>query len=316
MSKVAIVGAGSVGATLAYNLTLKGIVNEIALIDSNRERAEAEVLDITHGLSLGQAVRLSATGYAECADAAVAVVTAGARQQPGESRVDLLGRNAGIVRDITRSIVGAGFTGTLLVVSNPVDALTWVAHRAACEDLGLPPARVIGSGTVLDSSRLREFLARRCRINPINIHGYVLGEHGETSFPAWSLTTIGGVNFRDFCPECGKACSDHKLQEEAAEYVRGAAQAIIRMKGSTYYAIAQAASAIIQAVLRNERRILPVSTVRRDWRGIPRTAFSFPTIVGAGGAEKVLDFPLSPEDSAALLASARYVGSLIEGAGL
>jgi L-lactate dehydrogenase len=316
MSKVAIVGAGSVGATLAYNLTLKGLVSEISLIDANREKAEAEVLDITHGLSLGQAVKLTATDYAGCADAAVAVVTAGARQKPGESRIELLGRNAGIVRDITRSITGSGFKGILLMISNPVDVLTWVAHRAACIEAGVPPARVIGSGTVLDSSRLREFLARRCRINPMNIHGYVLGEHGETSFPAWSLTTIGGVMFKDFCPSCGKACADEAIREEAAAYVRGAAETIIRVKGSTYYAIAQAASAIISAVLRDERRILPVSTVRMAWHGISRTAFSFPTIVGAGGAEQVLEFPLSAEDDASLLASAKYVGSVIEEAGL
>ncbi len=316
MSKVAIVGAGSVGATLAYNLTLKGIVSEIALIDTNREKSEAEVQDITQGLSLGQAVKVSASDYSGCADASVVVVTAGARQKPGETRVELLGRNAGIAREITRSVVGSGFTGTLLMISNPVDVLTWVAHRAACIESRLPPGRVMGSGTVLDSSRLREFLARRCRISPMNIHGYVLGEHGETSFPAWSLTTIGGVSIKDFCPACGKDCSDASLREEAAAYVRGAADTIIRVKGSTYYAIAQAASAIVQAVLRDERRILPVSTVRVGWRGIPRTAFSFPTIVGAGGAEKVLEFPLSREDEASLMASAKYVASVIDEAGL
>jgi L-lactate dehydrogenase len=291
-------------------------VSEIALIDANREKCEAEVLDITHGLSLGQAVKLTAADYAGCADAAVAVVTAGARQKPGESRIELLGRNAGMVREITQSILSSGFTGTILMISNPVDVLTWVAHTVARGLPGLPPGRVIGSGTVLDSSRLREFLARRCRINPMNIHGYVLGEHGDTSVPAWSLTTIGGVSFTDFCPACGKGCTLDSIKEEAAAYVRGAAETIIRVKGSTYYAIAQAASAIIQAVVRDERRILPVSTVRSAYRGVARTAFSFPTIVGAGGAEQVLDFPLSPEDQEALVASARYVSSVIEEAAL
>ncbi len=316
MSKVAIIGAGSVGATLAYNLTIKGVVDELALIDVNTEKSEAEVLDIIHGMPLGQPVDVYASDYAGCSDAAVAVVTAGAKQKPGETRVQLIGRNAGIVRDIVKSIMASGFRGILLMISNPVDSLTWVAHTVACGEAGLPPARVLGSGTVLDSSRFREFLAHRCGINPMNIHGYVLGEHGDTSFPAWSLTTIGGVSLSEFCPMCGKACDTSSLLAEAQEYVRASAYRIIQAKGATYYAIAQAAAVIIQAVLRNEKRILPVSTVRVGWRGIARTAFSAPTVVGSGGAERILDLPLSQEDDAKLLASARFVGSVIEDAGL
>jgi L-lactate dehydrogenase len=316
MSKVAIVGAGSVGATLAYSLTIKGIVSELALIDANKEKAEAEVLDIMQGMPLGQPVNASATDYSGCKDAHVVVVTAGAKQKPGETRIELLGRNTGIVRDITRSVLSSGFNGVLLIVSNPVDVLTYVAYRVASEEARFPISRVIGSGTVLDSARLREFLARRCMVNPVNIHGYVLGEHGDTSFPAWSLTTIGGVSLAAFCPSCGKGCRTESLFEEAQEYVRGAADKIIRTKGATYYAIAQATSVIISAILRNERRILPISTVRTAYKGIKRTAFSFPTIVGAGGAEMVLEFPISHEDEEKLLASARFVGSVIEEAGL
>ncbi len=316
MGKVAIIGAGSVGATLAYNLTIKGVVDELALIDVNREKAEAEVLDITHGMPLGEPVKVYASDYGACADAAITVVTAGAKQKPGETRVELLGRNAGLMRDIVRSVLSSGFRGILLIISNPVDVLTYIAWRIASQEAGFPASRVIGSGTVLDSSRLREFLAHRCGINPMNIHGYVLGEHGDTSFPAWSLTTIGGVSLADFCPVCGHGCETESLFIEAQEYVRAAAYRIIQAKGATFYAIAQAASVIIQAILRNERRILPVSTVRLDYRGIKLTAFSFPTIVGAGGAERALDFALSREDDEKLLASARFVSSVIEGAGL
>jgi L-lactate dehydrogenase len=316
VSKVAIIGAGSVGATLAYNLTIKGIVDELALIDVNSEKSEAEVLDIIHGMPLGQPVNVYASDYGGCADAAVTVVTAGAKQKPGETRIQLLGRNAGIAREIVRSVLSSGFRGILLMISNPVDALTYVAYRVACQDNGLPPSRVVGSGTVLDSSRFREFLARRCGINPMNIHGYVLGEHGDSSFPAWSLTTIGGVSLEEFCPVCGHGCDTQSLLAEAQEYVRAAADRIIQAKGATYYAIAQAASVIIQAVLRNEKRILPVSTVRTDWRGIARTAFSFPTVVGAEGAERVLDFSLSAEEDAKLVASAKFVSSVIEESGL
>ena len=316
MSKVAIVGAGSVGATLAYNLTIKGIVSELALIDHNKEKAEAEALDIIQGMPLGQPVNVFAADYAACTDASVVIVTAGAKQKPGETRIELLGRNAGMVKDIVHAIVASGFQGTLLMVSNPVDVLTYVAYKTAADQGALPVSRVIGSGTVLDSARLREFLARHCRISPMNIHGYVLGEHGDTSFPAWSLTTIGGVSFNDFCPVCENACGKDELVQEAQEYVRAAAYKIIQAKGATFYAIGQAASVIIQAILRNERRILPVSTVRLGYRGIPRTAFSFPAIVGAGGAERVLDFPLSADDDQKLLASARFVASVIEESGL
>ena len=316
MSKVAIIGAGSVGATLAYNLTIKGVVSEIALIDMNREKSEAEVLDIIHGMSLGQPVDVYASDYAGCADASIVVVTAGAKQKPGETRIELLGRNTGLMRDIVLSVLASGFRGVFLVISNPVDILTYIAHRAASQKEGYPASRVIGSGTVLDSSRLREFLAQRCGVNPMNIHGYVLGEHGDTSFPAWSLTSIGGASLAAFCPYCGKGCDPESLYAEAVEYVRAAAYKIIQAKGATYYAIAQAASIIIQAIVRNERRILPVSTVRVAFRGIERTAFSFPTIVGAGGAEKVLDLPLSAEDDEKLLKSARFVSSIIEESGL
>lgn len=315
MSKVAIIGAGSVGATLAYNLCIKGIVSELDLIDVNREKAEAEVLDIIHGMPLGQPVAARAADYGGCADAEIAVITAGAKQKPGETRMELLGRNVGLIRSITRSILDSGFKGSILMISNPVDVLTYVAFMTA-RDAGFPPSRIFGSGTVLDSARLREFLSKRCGVNAMNIHGYVLGEHGDTSFPAWSLTTIGGVNLMQFCPLCGTSCHEGNLEEEAQKYVRSAAYKIIEAKGATYYAIGQAASVIIQAVLRNEKRILPVSTVRMGFKGIAKTAFSFPTIVGAGGAERVLNFPLSAEDEDKLLASARFVGSVIEQAGL
>jgi L-lactate dehydrogenase len=267
-------------------------------------------------MPLGQPVAVMATDYSGCAGADVAVVTAGAKQKPGETRVELLGRNAGLIRGITRSILSSGFKGILLMISNPVDVLTYVAYKEAGEISGFPPARVIGSGTVLDSARLREYLSKRCRVNAMNIHGYVLGEHGDTSFPAWSLTTIGGVKLVDYCPSCGKSCDTEDLYVGAQEYVRSAAYKIIQAKGATYYAIGQAASVIIQAILRNERRILPISTVRTDFRGIKNTAFSFPTIVGEGGAEQVLSFPLSKEDDDKLLASARFVASVIEDAGL
>jgi L-lactate dehydrogenase len=313
MRKIAIIGAGSVGATLAYTLALKGIVDELVLVDANGGKASAEALDISHGLPLGQRVEVYPGGYEACADAAVAVVTAGAKQRPGETRLDLLGRNAAIARSIATSLYSAGFAGILLMVANPADALTYVAHRVAVEGFGRPSGSVIGSGTVLDSARFRYFLSRRCGVDPASVHGYVLGEHGDSSFPAWSLTTIGGVGIDRFCGACGKDCDRRSLLEEAQAEVRGAAYSIIEAKGATYYGIAQAATAIVKSILRDERRILPVSTAREGYRGLARTAFSFPTIVGKGGADKVLDFALEPDEDERLLASARVVAQAIDG---
>jgi L-lactate dehydrogenase len=309
--KVAIIGAGSVGATLAYNLSLKGVVTEIALIDSNREKAEAEVLDVKQGASLGRPVKIDATDYDACRDSALAIITAGARQHPGESRVDLLGRNVAIVKSIASSVVQAGFQGIFLVITNPVDVLTWVTFAES----GFLASRVIGSGTTLDSARLREYVARHCRVSPQNIHGYVLGEHGDTSFPAWSLLTIGGIHLEEFCPVCGSCDELSTFKKEAGEQVRQTAYKIIEAKGSTCYAIGQAVSVIVESIVRDERRILPVSTARADFRGIARTAFSFPTIVGKEGAAQVLDYTLPPDEEERLLASARFVAENIGKAG-
>lgn len=310
-SKISIIGAGSVGATLAFNLALKGSVTEIALIDSNREKAEAEVLDIKQGASMGRPVNIEATEYDACRDSDIVIVTAGARQHPGETRMDLLTRNVSIMKSVTRSVMETGFAGVFLIITNPVDVLTWVIFAES----GLPASRVIGSGTTLDSSRLREYVARHCRVNPQNIHGYILGEHGDTSFPAWSMLTIGGIRLEEFCPFCGACGEIDAFKKMAAVEIRRAADKIIAAKGSTYYAIAQAASAIVESIVRDERRILPVSTARENFHGIAHTAFSFPTIVGVDGASTVLDFVLSQEEEKLLLASAGFVAANIASVG-
>jgi len=312
MSKVAIIGAGSVGATLAFDLCLKGAVTEIALIDSNKEKAEAEILDIKQGSPLGRSFKIEAADYQSCKDSGLVIITAGARQKPGESRVDLMGRNIAVMKSIVASILGSGFRGIMLVITNPVDVLTWVAYKES----GLSPTRVIGSGTILDSARLREYVARHCKVNPQNIHGYVLGEHGDTSFPAWSLLTVGGIHFNEFCPVCGNSCTDLEVfKENTMREVREAAYRIIEAKGSTCYAIAQAASVLVESIVRDERRILPISTVRKEFKGIQKTAFSFPAIVGKEGVVRVLDFPLPPDEETCLMDSARFVSENIARAG-
>ncbi len=310
--KLVIVGAGSVGATLLYNLTLKAVVDEIVLIDLDRKRAEAETLDVEQGMPYGTPVHLRVGEYSDCSDAEMVVITAGAKQKPGESRTDLLSRNAAVTRSVVQSVLAHHFAGIFLVITNPVDVLTY----AAWKESGFPASRVIGSGTVLDSSRLRGFLADHCGVSSNSVHGYVLGEHGDTSFPAWSLVMIGGMQIRNYCTLCRREdCAKAEFFEEAVRYVREAAYKIIEAKGSTYYAIAQAASIIIQAIVRDEKRILPVSTVHRDYHGIGETAFSFPTILGEAGAEQVLEIELTEEERESLLRSARFVAESIRSVG-
>jgi L-lactate dehydrogenase len=306
--KTVIVGAGAVGATLLYNLTLKAVVQEIVLIDLNRDRAEAEILDVEQGIPYGPPVRIRAGDYRDCRDAELLILTAGAKQKQGESRMDLLALNVSVTENVVRSAVENGFEGVLLIVTNPVDVLTCVAWKES----GFPMSRVIGSGTVLDSSRLRDYLARHCGVSPMNVHGYVLGEHGDTSFPAWSLLTIGGMKIRDYCTFCArKECDRASFFEEAKTYVQRAAYRIIEAKGSTYYAIAQAAAVIVQAIVRDEKRILPVSTVHPEYRDLELTAFSLPTILGEGGAEQILGVELSGEERHLLYRSARFVAERV-----
>ena len=304
-NKVAIVGAGSVGATIAYNLVVRGLVNEIALIDVNHEKAEAESQDIRQGMPLGKSVSVYASDYDGCTDAEIVVLTAGAKQKPGETRVELLDRNVSITRSIVESILASGFAGILLVVTNPVDILTHLAWKLS----GFPENRVFGSGTVLDTARLRSFLATRCEVSPQNIHGYVIGEHGNTSFPAWSTVTVGGVPIKqylamrnDLAPELHE-----RLREEAKIYVREAAYAIIKGKGSTFYAIAQAVGTIVESILRDEHRILPVSTVRRNFNGIPETAFSYPAVIGSNGVVHQLEYRLNDEEERELSESVDFI---------
>ena len=309
--KVTIVGAGSVGATLAYNLSITGGVSEIVLIDHNKEKAEAEIMDILHGTSLGGSRKVYSEGYEACTDAEIVVITAGAKQKAGETRVELLSLNIKIVKEIVNSIKSTGFQGILLVITNPVDVLTY----AAWKESGYDKSRVIGSGTVLDSSRLKDFLSKTCGISPISIHGYVLGEHGDTSFPAWSLITIGGIKLLEYCPLCGRSCSIKGIIQSASDYVHKAAYKIINAKGSTYYAIAQAVSVIIHSIIKDEKRILPVTTVHKNFMGLEKTAFSLPTIVGSNGAEKVLNVNLTVDEQKLLFDSASFIAENIEKTG-
>ncbi len=307
-NKVAIIGAGSVGATIAYNLFVRGSANEIALIDLNREKAEAEAQDIQQGMPLGRSVNVYASGFDSCGDSEMVILTAGAKQRPGETRMELLDRNVAITRSIVESVVATDFAGILLVVTNPVDVLTYLTWKLS----GYSRQRVFGTGTVLDTSRLRSFLSERCDVNPQNVHGYVLGEHGNTSFPAWSTVSIGGLPIDQYLvmrSDLSPGASLSDLKTEAKNYVREAAYAIIKGKGSTYYAIAQAVATIVDSVLRDERRILPVSTVRDDYPALADIAYSYPAVVGSGGIVYQLHYGLSVDERKELIDSVDFIAS-------
>lgn len=308
-NKVVIIGAGSVGATIAYNLFLRGSVNEVALIDMNHEKAIAEAEDIRQGIPLGSSINVYAAEMDTCEDAEIVILTAGAKQKPGETRVALLDRNLAITKSIAGSLSSTRFNGILLIVSNPVDILTYVAWKVS----GYSVERVIGSGTVLDTSRLRNFLGEKCDVSPHSIHGYVLGEHGNTSFPAWSTISIGGLLLAQyFSARKDLQVLLPQIKEEAKTYVREAAYTIIKGKGSTYYAIAQAVGVIVDSIIHNERRILPVSTIRTDFSEFSDMAYSYPTIIGKSGVVHQLHCQLTDEEQNELKESVKFIASNIQ----
>jgi len=290
--KVVIVGAGAVGATFAYALAQSGISDEIILIDHNRDLAQGQVLDLAHGFPFFPPVEIRAGEADDFADAQVVVITAGAKQQPGESRLDLLQRNAAIVESIVDDVVSRNSSAVIVVVSNPVDVLTQIALKRTEWDRG----RVLGSGTVLDSARLRYLLSQCSGIDVHNVHAYVLGEHGDSEFAAWSLTHIAGMSIDEYCPICAK-CGDWKAERaRIVDEVRSSAYHIIDYKGATYFAIGLALVQIVGAVLRNQKTVLTVSTLLTGEYAVEDVCLSVPAVVSQVGVERIVEGELSAEE--------------------
>ncbi len=288
MPKVSIIGTGDVGATVAYTLQLAGLATELVLVDANAALAAGHALDLNHGLLYCPPVELRAGGLDDCAGSQVIVLTAGARQQPGESRLDLTRRNAAIVGGLVADLRPYLGEAVLLVLTNPVDVMTRVAQRAA----GLPPRRVIGSGTVLDSARFRYELARWCEVDARNVHAYVLGEHGDSEVFCWSHATIGALPLADFCGDCRRQCGDG-MRAGIETRVRESAYHLIEAKGHTNYGIAQATSRIVAAIVRGERSLLTVSTLLRGEYGLDGVCLSVPCLVGDGGVLRIVEAKLT-----------------------
>ncbi len=298
--KVGIVGTGFVGSTTAYTLLLSGMVSELALVDLNLEKAQGEAMDLRHGIPLCPPAEILVGDYECLSGSDIVILTAGVNQREGETRLHLLKRNEEVFASIVPKVVANAPDAILLVVTNPVDILTHVTQRLS----GFAPERVIGSGTVLDTSRLRYLLSQVVDVDAGNIHSYVLGEHGDTEFVAWSLTSIAGMELDEFCANNGCALGEGK-QEALEKEVRGAAYEIIRRKGSTYYAVAVAVQRIVRAILRDEQSILTVSSnVRGLYGGLADVCLSLPCVVGGSGIVRVMNVPLCAEEHAKLVYSA------------
>ena len=297
--KVVVIGAGAVGTTFAYALQISGVVREIVLIDQDRKRVEGEVLDLNHGMFFTRRVEIRAGEYADCVGAEVVVITAGAKQKPEQSRLDLVQTNVAICKEIIGKIVQQACEPILLMVTNPVDVLTY----AALVFSGLPRGRVIGSGTVLDSARFRYLLSEHCGVDPHNIHAYVLGEHGDSEVAAWSMTHIAGMPMNEYCAVCGRECPTTERQK-IAEQVRDSAYRIIDAKGGTNYAVGLALVKIVTSIVRNENSLLTVSTLLQGELGIHDVCLSVPAIINRNGAVRLAAPRLAEYELAALRSSA------------
>jgi len=309
--RIAVVGVGNVGATFAYALLQSGLAGEIVLIDNNKVKAEGEAMDLNHAVPLTHSTKIWAGDYSDCRRAAVTVVTAGSSQKPGETRLDLVHRNYSIFQSIIPEIVKHNPNGILLIATNPVDILSYASWKIS----GLPSQRVIGSGTILDTARFRFLLSQHAGVDARSVHATIIGEHGDSEVPVWSLANIAGMNLQDYC----KAnCREYEplVYEKIFEKTRDAAYEIIQKKGATYYAVANGLVRIVEAVLRDQNTVLSVSTLIEDYYGIDNVYFSLPCIIGHNGIEKVMHLQLDDREQKGILNSAAVLKEILKDLGL
>ena len=303
--KCAIIGCGAVGATIAFALTQKSLFSELVLIDVNHAKAEGEAMDLCHGLPFAHPMKVYAGDYSDISDCCLVIITAGTAQRPDETRLDMVHKNVEIFKGIIPQITKYNTEGILLVVSNPVDILTYCTMKLS----GFPRERVIGSGTVLDTARLKYRLGRALCVDSRSIHAFIIGEHGDSELAVWSSATVSGIDLEDFhglCASCNEVCFD-----EIYRSVRDSAYEVIERKGATYYGIAMAVTKIVLAIIRDEHSVLPVSSYIDGHYGLSDVCIGVPTIVGSGGVEKVLDIPLSDDEQQNLVNSVNTLKGVI-----
>lgn len=303
--KIVMVGAGFVGSTIAYTAVVSGIASEIVFVDVNRDKAEGEAMDMSHGLAYVKQVDIRAGEYSDCKDADIVVITAGINRKPGQSRLDLAKINVKIVQDVIVNVAKYTSDAIILVVSNPVDVLTYFAQKIS----GLPRYQVIGTGTTLDTARFKYLIGKNCEVNIRNVHAYIIGEHGDSEVPLWSTANIAGKPLEEFLADSGKdnAVEKSKLMED----VRDAGAEIIKKKGATYYGIGLAATNILSAVLGNENSVLTVSSVLDGEYGIKDVALSLPSVVNIKGIDRIFNINISEDEQLMLNESAAKLKEII-----
>ena len=311
IQKCAVIGCGFVGSTTAYALQKSQMFSEIVLIDINRKKAEGEAADMNHGLPFISPMEIYAGDYSDLSDAAIIIITAGANQKPGQTRIDLLKQNNEIFKSIVKQICKYNSDGIILVVTNPVDILTYVTLKHS----GFPKNRIIGSGTVLDTARLKYLVGKHFEVDQRNVHTFIIGEHGDSELPVWSSANISGVDLDSYCKNCCQNCS-HKILDDLFYDVKNSAYKIIEGKGATYYAIAESVQRIVSAIVRDENTVMPVSSLADGHYGLEGICLGLPSIVGRNGVKEILEIPLDDKELQMLQASAKKIKSLIDGIGL
>lgn len=294
--KISIIGSGFVGSTIAYTLMLNGLSSHILLVDKNTDKAIGECMDLNHGIPFVSPVTISVGDYKDCESSDIVIITAGANQKVGETRIDLINKNIDIFKNMIPQIAKYAKDAILLVVTNPVDILTYVTYKLS----GFPKNKVIGSGTLLDTARFKYLIGQNLNIDTRNIHGYILGEHGDSEFAAWSSANIAGSPIDLYCNDRNQSYCKEKIFNE----VKNSAYEIINKKGATYYAIALAVKRIVEAIYRNENSILTVSSILDGEYGIHDIALSVPTIIGKNGIVNTFNMPLDESEKAKLIHSA------------
>lgn len=307
IQKCAIIGCGFVGATTAFTLIEHGVFSELVLIDANNKKAEGEAMDLNHGIPFAKPVKVYAGNYDDLSDCSLIIIAAGANQKPGETRIDLVKKNTAILKSIIPEITKRNKECILLILSNPVDILTYITLKIS----GFPKNRVIGSGTVLDTARLKYLLAEHLGVDSRNVHAFIIGEHGDSELAVWSSANISGIDLKDFCGLCSKCTSMENIYN-LYNNVRESAYKIIDSKGATYYAIAMATLRIVECIVRDEKSVIPVSTLVEGEYGINDVCMGLPSIVGKNGVERILEIPLNKNEAENLLNSAREINEYIK----
>lgn len=296
-TKIVVIGVGAVGATTAYTLLLNGRADELVLIDANKNKAKGDAIDMNHGLPFLRKTKVWAGDFEDCRGASIIIITAGAAQKPGESRIDLLKRNVAIFESIMTEVLKYNQDGILLIASNPVDIMSYFSWKIS----QWPVGRIIGSGTLLDSARFRYLIGEELKIDPRSVHAHIIGEHGDSELPLWSLANVAGTSIQ----------LSEEQKEKIFKSTRDAAYEIIEAKGATYYAIALALDRIVTAILRDEGAILNVSTLLKDYHGVSDVFLGVPCIIDRQGVREVLKLDITEEETELLHKSANKLKDLI-----